>query len=238
MDYIQQVHQYVQQMSSYIQQQEGRIAQLEKNVQELQKKIKELGEQPPIKIDKIEYKFEQLKIDSLDGTLNIGLNPLTPDNLEDIIINEKPEVTFPQGAQPQGQPPQGEQPGQPGGPGPQNPSLKPLDRQLEKQWVSDIHETILGELNQYGFSMVQHVLDERSMMIDESYYEFILEDIKKQLQQRITFYIQQVQPEEMERNFEQIKPQIIGKLYEDMKKGIDAFLTYLPESLKKGGPPS
>ena len=40
----------------------------------------------------------------------------------------------------------------------------------------------------------------------------------------------------MERNFEQIKPQIIGKLYEDMKKGIDAFLTYLPESLKKGGP--
>jgi len=233
MDYIQQVHQYVQQMSSYIQQQEERIAQLEKNVQELQKKIKELGEQPPIKIDKIEYKFEQLKIDSLDGTLNIGLNPLTPDNLEDIIINEKPEVTFSQGQQPQG-----EQPGQPGGPGPQNPSLKPLNRQLEKQWVSHIHETILDELNQHGFSMVQHVLDERSMMIDESYYEFILEDIKKQLQQRITFYIQQVQLEEMERNFEQIKPQIIGKLYEDMKKGIDAFLTYLPESLKKGGPPS
>ncbi|MCG0057060.1 hypothetical protein L6R34_32365, partial [Escherichia coli] len=80
------------------------------------------------------------------------------DNLEDIIIHEKPEVTFSQGAQPQGQPPQGEQPGQPGGPGPQNPSLKPLDRQLEKQWVSDIHETILAELNQYGFSMVQHVL--------------------------------------------------------------------------------
>ncbi len=93
-----------------------------------------------------------------------------------------------------------------------------MDRQLEKQWVSDILETILAELNQYGFSMVQHVLDERSMMIDESYYEFILEDIKKQLQQRITFYIQQVQPEEMERNFEQIKPQIISKLYEDMKK--------------------
>jgi len=151
MNYIQQVHQYVQQMSSYIQQQEGRIAQLEKNVQELQQKIKELGEQPPIKIDKIEYKFEQLKIDSLDGTLNIGLNPLTPDNLEDIIINEKPEVTFSQGAQPQGQPPQGEQPGQPGGPGPQNPSLKPLDRQLEKQWVSDIHETILAELNHMDF---------------------------------------------------------------------------------------
>ena len=151
-------------------------------------KIKELGEQPPIKIDKIEYKFEQLKIDSLDGTLNIGLNPLTPDNLEDIIINEKPEVTFPQGAQPQGQPPQGEQPGQPGGPGPQNPSLKPLNRQLEKQWASDIHETILNELNQYGFSMVQHVLDERSMMIDESYYEFILEDIKSSCSSGLLLY--------------------------------------------------
>ena len=181
MNYIQQVHQYVQQMSSYIQQQEERIAQLEKRTR-TSAKIKELGEQPPIKIDKIEYKFEQLKIDSLDGTLNIGLNPLTPDNLEDIIINEKPEVTFPQGAQPQG-----EQPGQPGGPGPQNPSLKPLNRQLEKQWVSDIHETILNELNQYGFSMVQHVLDERSMMIDESYYEFILEDIKSSCSSGLLF---------------------------------------------------
>ncbi|TYR79560.1 spore gernimation protein [Priestia megaterium] len=210
MDYLQQMHQYIQQLSM-------RVAMLEETVQQMTEKIKELEEVNPIQIDKIEYKFEQLKIDSLDGTLNIGLNPLTPDNLEDIIINNQtPEVTFPQ-------------------PGPQNPSLKPLDRTVQMGWIRDIHETIVQELDIHGQSMVQHVLDERSMTIDDAYYDFILEDVKKQLEQRITFYVEQVKPDEMEQNFDAIKPQIIQKIYEDMKKGIDAFLTYLPDSLKKGG---
>ncbi|MDT2048149.1 MULTISPECIES: spore germination protein GerPC [Bacillaceae] len=210
MDYTQQMHRYIEQLSV-------RVATLESTVQKLEQQIKELEEKTPINIEKIEYKFEQLKIDSLDGTLNIGLNPLTPDNLEDIIINNQtPEITLPQQ-------------------GPQNPSLKPLDRNITKQWVEDIYASMTSELDQHGYSMVQHVLDQRSMTIEGAYYDFIIEDVKKQLEQRITYYLNQVQSEELEQNFEAIKPQIIEKIYEDIKKGIDAFLTYLPDSLKKGG---
>ena len=39
-----------------------------------------LKEAPSTKIDRIEYKFDQLKIETLEGTLNIGLNPLSPDH--------------------------------------------------------------------------------------------------------------------------------------------------------------
>ncbi|WP_110114337.1 spore germination protein GerPC [Bacillus sp. CGMCC 1.16541] len=238
MDHFQQLYQYVQQLGAYVQQQDERIRQLENDVCDLQQKLKEFEDTPRTTIEKIEYKFEQLKIDTLDGTLNIGLNPITPENIEDVIINgQQPTVTFPMDAQmPTGGQMQGDAQTQDAGqiPG-QNPSLQPLDRGKQTKFVSSIRTDIEHELHEHGDALIQKILQERNLYIDYSYYNFIIEDIKKQLEQRIGFYFQQVDPVQLQQNEETVREEIKHKLYEDIQKGIHAFLTYLPDSLKKGG---
>ncbi|WP_394219876.1 spore germination protein GerPC [Halobacillus trueperi] len=63
---------------SWIQQMMNQMEQQQKMINQLQKKIDELQsvEHPPrTVIEKIEYKFDQLKIETLEGTLQIGLTP-------------------------------------------------------------------------------------------------------------------------------------------------------------------
>ncbi|KUP09040.1 hypothetical protein Q73_03815 [Bacillus coahuilensis m2-6] len=77
-----------QQLLQWIQQQNAQLQELEKTVKALQKQVEELKEQPRIAVEKIEYKFDQLKVENLDGTLNIGLNPGDAKSIEELAVNQ------------------------------------------------------------------------------------------------------------------------------------------------------
>ncbi|MCA1056413.1 spore germination protein GerPC [Rossellomorea aquimaris] len=64
-----------QQIYQYIETLNKKMMALEKQVNALSEELTTLKESPKINVEKIEYKFDQLKVESLDGTLNIGLNP-------------------------------------------------------------------------------------------------------------------------------------------------------------------
>ena len=64
----------LQRMQQSIEQQNHRIKMLEDMIDDLTDNYNELSKTPKTNIEKIEYKFDQLKIERLDGTLNIGLN--------------------------------------------------------------------------------------------------------------------------------------------------------------------
>jgi len=72
-----------------LQGQENRIAILEQTIQKLQEELKQLKDKPSIRVDKIEYKFDQLKVETLEGTLNIGLNPSDLANIEDFAVENQ-----------------------------------------------------------------------------------------------------------------------------------------------------
>jgi spore germination protein PC len=210
MDYLQLCY-YVQQLSSHIRMQNEKIKKLEQGLSALQRQLKEIEESPKTNIEKIEYKFDQLKIETLEGTLNIGLNPTQPENIEDFTINS----TIPEGAI--------------------NPVQQPPDtRTIPSSIIHEIHRRMIEELDENGYKLISSILAERNMQIADPYYEFILEDIKKQLEQRIAFHLQQIDPKQLEAHEDEIILQIIDRLREEVKKGIHAFLTYLPDSLKKG----
>ncbi|KHD85905.1 spore germination protein GerPC [Heyndrickxia ginsengihumi] len=80
----------LQQLYQYIQVQENKIIQLENIVKKLTAEVETLKSKPPIHVDRIEYAFDQLKIEQLDGTLNIGLNPSDLGNIEDLAVNKGP----------------------------------------------------------------------------------------------------------------------------------------------------
>lgn len=62
---------------------------LEHEIKRLTDEIQQLKNKPPIHVDRIEYKFDQLKVESLDGTLNIGLNPNDLNNMDEFAVNNQ-----------------------------------------------------------------------------------------------------------------------------------------------------
>jgi spore germination protein PC len=68
------------------------LAKLEKETAELKKEIRELKEKldqlRPVHIDKLEYKIHELEIDTLSGTLNVGLTANGDDSAVGEIIEK------------------------------------------------------------------------------------------------------------------------------------------------------
>jgi spore germination protein PC len=82
--------QVVEQIYAHIGWQSQRIEKLEQSVTKLQAEIDVLKGQKRVHIDKIEYNFDQLKVEKLEGSLSIGINPSTFDDAEDFTVNGVP----------------------------------------------------------------------------------------------------------------------------------------------------
>jgi spore germination protein PC len=88
------IHAYFQQLQAYLQWQTDRIRELEQKVTMLDKEVEALRKQRGITIEKIEYTFDQLKVDKLEGTLNVGISPsgLSDKSLDDLTVGGKEVV--------------------------------------------------------------------------------------------------------------------------------------------------
>ncbi len=73
----QDIYTYLHQLQQALQAQQATILNLEDQVRQLQEELNELKSRPSSSIGKVEYKFDQLKVENLNGTLNIGLNPFS-----------------------------------------------------------------------------------------------------------------------------------------------------------------
>src|SRR5699024_7941328 len=78
-NYFYDLHQHIRQQDNKIKQLEFRLREMEENDQD----------RPNTTIEKIEYNFDQLKIERLDGTLHIGLTPSDPENIDDFGVNKE-----------------------------------------------------------------------------------------------------------------------------------------------------
>jgi spore germination protein PC len=82
---------YFQQLHSYLKWQTDRIRYLESRLDRMEKELELIKNQDRIHIDKIEYNFDQLKVETLDGTLNVGISPagLGAQNIDDLAVGGK-----------------------------------------------------------------------------------------------------------------------------------------------------
>jgi|GEM_PF-2317763 len=81
---------WFQQLYAFLGAQQRRIDQLEKQVGQLQSELAAGQKQKTIHIDRIEYKFDQLKVEKLEGTLSIGINPGALEGIADATVNGAP----------------------------------------------------------------------------------------------------------------------------------------------------
>lgn len=192
--------QLLQWVQMTLQAHENRIATLEHTIQKLQEEMKQFKDKPSIRVDKIEYKFDQLKVETLEGTLNIGLNPSDLANIEDFAV--------------------------------ENHSLNtPMHPKAQMQRSMKIEESIYQYLETELPVLFKETQNQLNVRLDDSYLEFIKQDILKQLPARIDYHIQNAAANE--RNGEQVtEDSIVELLKREIRKGILIFINHLPENVK------
>ncbi|MEK5379614.1 spore germination protein GerPC [Niallia sp. FSL W8-0635] len=204
-------YQYSEKMRHYLQLLEKRIKELEKQVATLTNDITTIKEKPSVHIDRIDYSFDQLKVETLEGTLNIGLNPEDLSNIEELAINPNSPINQPHA-----------------------PFYPPIDPKQMMNRSMDIEE----EMNQFIQLELPDIIrkkqQELNMHEEESYVSFIQEDITKQMPTRIQYYLQQgANRKQNGRNLS--NEAIIQALKEEMENGVHLFLSHIPDNMRGSG---
>jgi spore germination protein PC len=195
------------------------IEKLEQQVAELCEQVKQLEAKPAYNIESIEYHFDQLKVEKLDGTLNIGMTAPGsggdhfPGSIEQISVPTPapaPEV-FPSAA----------------------PAVTP---------PSPLYNEIFNNMNRYLDTDATERLiameTDLCIPLDPFHRRIILNDIKKQMPTRINYYMQQSNnsgndnetPDTNENTGEVV-------LVKAIRDADAAMLAYM-QQLQKGIPPS
>ncbi|KIL76293.1 spore germination protein GerPC [Pseudobacillus badius] len=202
-DYPRIIH-HLQTMYERVKSQQQTIMQLQETVQTLQQEVQSLKQNQSSNIERIEYKFDQLKVERLEGTLNIGITPNTgKGTIEDFSI-EQNDVTV--------------------------PVMNPQQRLL---LFGNIQRQIHDYLNGHCYPDFHAIEQQKNQVITPDYRQYIIEDIRKQIDSRIHYYLNQLNMSQIEEEqLAEVEGRMIHRVKEDIHKTYDEFIAQLP---KEGG---
>ncbi|WP_066054580.1 spore germination protein GerPC [Robertmurraya korlensis] len=195
-------YEYLRQLHQLVKNQENRIRMLEHSLLQVQTEMSKLKEKPPIHVDRIEYKFDQLKVESLDGTLNIGLNPSDLQGIDEFSVP--------------------------------NQSVKtPYSPKQMFQRSMELEDKVYDYMGHHLPSIFETTQAKLQTTLDESYYHFIEEDIRKQIPKRLELYLREISAGEKETlDTQQIDDKVLERFHKEMEYGVEAFIKNLPKNVK------
>jgi spore germination protein PC len=157
---------YVSKLQQMIEDQNEKMKELELQVKKLKKQVNELSEKPQT----IEYKFDQLKVEKLEGTLHIGIghSAESKDLIEQFNIGQNTV----------------QMPGQMKRSVIENPNYREMIKAMD--------EFFEKEAPIYLKSLETKI----NVPLDESYRVFILEDVQRQVPGRIKHYLTKYEPKD------------------------------------------
>ncbi|KMZ40203.1 spore gernimation protein [Brevibacillus sp. HB1.3] len=194
---------YLQQLHDYIQLQNNKIENLKQMIEQLQQDVNDLKEKQIPSVIKNEYKFDLLKVERLEGTLNIGLNPKGNDaGIGDFSINQSMDIPNP------------------------HQSNTPLFARVQKE--------IYQYLESDAYLVLERIETECNYPLDNNYRAFILDDIKKQIDQRIKYYLSELSTDELEpEQLDVFVQNTVQKVKRDIDKTCETFLKNLPREVNE-----
>ncbi|MFK4291997.1 MULTISPECIES: spore germination protein GerPC [Bacillus] len=201
----QDIYTYLHQLQQALHIQQQTILNLEEQVRLLQEELNELKSRPSSSIGKVEYKFDQLKVENLNGTLNIGLNPFSTkgQQIEDFQVDTETLKVNP-----------------------------------ETETNPDFYQGILQEMHRYldeeAYSRILHFEQEERTPLDEMYRQMMVDDIKKQMEHRLPYYLSQVQSYEgISTDPDYLRDIIIQAMKQDIDKAFLSFIQHIPGNFRK-----
>lgn len=196
---------YFQQLHDYLQAQNATMEKMQKTIEQMHKDISELKEKQVPSVTKNEYKFDLLKVEKLEGTLNIGLNPKSSEgSIDEMSVHQSMDV-----------PPASHQAQQ------TSPSFDRVREQVYRYLDHDARQDLERIEQECGFPL------------DDAYRSFILTDIKKQINQRILYYLNQMDISRLEP--EQLEPweeKTVQKVKRDIERTCESFIKNLPREVQ------
>jgi spore germination protein PC len=188
----------LQRLHQYVQEQDQKIQHLNKMMGELKKDLEEIKKQSYTNIDKIEYKFDQLKVEHLTGTLNIGLNPSDPGQIDNFDVHQN------------------------------GMNVNGVQQQLRNQLFQQCSEEVNHFLNNECKSLIEQAEHEYDLRLDDPHRTHIIEDIRKQIDSRINYYINAKPLTEQDSLLDK-KQEILQHVKHDVENSIKHFLDHLPK---------
>ncbi|MFC4810014.1 spore germination protein GerPC [Paenibacillus sp. GCM10023250] len=186
------LNQYVQQLQGQVNEQQAVIGRLCRQLDDLNERMNAAENKPYYHVDTIQYHFDQLKVEKLSGTLNIGMSAPSEEQVKEIgqlvmpgpgklVVNEPKEDPLsgmdPQATQTPHQYPSPTANGLPAFVTPPPP-------------YPDIRRAIDCYLDQEAPLKLQSIEVQAGIALDPYHRKLVIEDIRKQMSPRIQFYIQ------------------------------------------------
>ncbi|MDF2936594.1 MAG: spore germination GerPC family protein [Paenibacillaceae bacterium] len=187
----------VSELSSQLKAVEHELARIAPTLDALESSVSALEDQPSTRIDKIEYRFEQLKVDTLSGSLHIGLAHGAEGLIEDLQAANADAKDI-----------------QLSGPaisGPASPD------QAYTQAMASMQEYLRRDLP----SDIDEAADAAGLPLVPELRQQITEDLSRQAEQRFMLYIKE-HPFAENAGAQDAAP-VIGKVRQDVREGLKAF---------------
>jgi spore germination protein PC len=206
---------YIQHLHGQLNEQAKRIQNLESSLESIKAEVKGWKEQKRIHIDKIEYKFDQLKVEKLDGTLNIGL---TPGAIDELAVNGQSNSLDNEsnGSSEDEDELQGSTPVQPA-----SRMQEGLGKELHSYVEEQVPKQVDTLLKQYG------------LRLDDWHQKMITEDLKRQVDGRIHYYLQQMGQGATVDQLSSIRDSVLFRTKNDIRTAITNYFDKIPK--KNGG---
>ncbi|CAM4518352.1 spore germination protein GerPC [Paenibacillus macerans] len=187
---------WLNQINHALRWQYDKLFQLENDISALKKQFEALQSMPRQHVEKIDYNFEQLKVENLNGTLIIGISPNDQGTIEDLSVAGKQteDVSF-------GQDPDD----------PSKSSVQTIKVEVQRYIKEDI-ATLLAEKANH-----------RNMTLTAEQLQNIMDDMIRQVEDRLAFYMAQLQ--EGANGHEQHE-QVERRLKDDLLQATDKYIDY------------
>lgn len=181
---------YLQEILRQTAWQSQKISLLEKQIGEIRESLSLLQAQRSTHIERIEYNFEQLKVETLEGTLIIGLTQSDQGNIEEMTVEGKTleDIAL-------------------------NPKNTPAYQRISEQIKDFIQKDLAGEIDGRA--------EQYKIPIDPELREAMIEDLQRQIDDRIAAYLNQSQSKDPAD--EAIEREVCGKVKHDMLSALDQF---------------
>lgn len=200
-----------------------RIERLECTVDDLCKQLKQIESKPSYNIENIQYHFDQLKVEKLEGTLNIGMSLPDGDtfgseeanggtgnsgNIDQFSVGQSSGNVF--------------------------PSASPAITSPPEQY-NDIYRRLTQYLDTEAHQSLLNYEKELAMPLDPYHRKIILEDIRKQMPTRIQFYWQ-MQTKDGTDTASLYPDLIADRVFDKTKRDAESAINAYMRGLKAGNP--
>jgi len=189
---------HIQQLFGCLRSQSEQLSRMEQMLKEMRNEINQLQQGNQKTADHVEYNFDLLKIEKLEGTLNIGLTPSDGKTLENITVNgQSAEQLQNEGA---------------GG-----------------ELYSNIHQQVSHHLEHAVPTLIKRMIPQSNHVLGNPYAEVMIEDIRKQLGDRISVYLQEYHNNSSVMNDIEVEQTIANQMKKEIDQAIEQHLYQLQQ---------